>query len=144
MLDKVERNMVASLRPPLNCNLLPLIRPKVIRVAPARFVKADELTTSQVAARLGIGKSTVTLYCRQGRFPNAVEEDTPRGKLWWVPERDIEDFTPPTPGRPPKARPEATPASPTNGTRKRTATKAAAKGGKRGTKKPATTVINGE
>ncbi len=75
----------------------------------------SRLTTSQVAQRLGIGKSTVTLYCRQGRFPNAVEEDTPRGKLWWIPESDITSFTPPQPGRPPKAAPTKQQASKTGG-----------------------------
>jgi transcriptional regulator with XRE-family HTH domain len=66
-----------------------------------------KLTTSEVANQLGIGKSTVTLYCRQGRFPNAESIDTPRGAIWYIPEGDVKAFTPPTNGRPPKVTPVA-------------------------------------
>ncbi|MDQ3917798.1 MAG: helix-turn-helix domain-containing protein [Acidobacteriota bacterium] len=63
---------------------------------------SNELTTAQVAERLGVGKSTVNLWCRQNRFPNARSLDTPRGPVWLIPESDLEGFTPPQPGRPPK------------------------------------------
>jgi hypothetical protein len=91
----------------------------------------QDLTTTQVAERLKVANVTVRLWCRQGRFPNAHAVDTPRGSLWYIPERDIDSFTQPQPGRPPKAKPEDAPTSATNGTRKRTTTKAAKKGGKK-------------
>ena len=65
------------------------------------------LTTTEVAERLGVGKSTVNLWCNQGRFPNAVTVEESRGPVWMIPEGDLKDFQKPTPGRPPKPKPEA-------------------------------------
>ncbi len=62
-----------------------------------------ELTTSQVAARLGVGNSTVRLWCKLKRFPGAHEQQTPRGPVWLIPEGDLEDFVVPTRGRPKKS-----------------------------------------
>ena len=96
----------------------------------------QELTTTQAAERLKVANVTVRLWCRQGRFPNARAVDTPRGSLWYIPERDIDGFTQPQTGRPPKAKAEDAPATATNGTRKRTPTGATAKqAGKKSTKK---------
>jgi len=63
----------------------------------------QDLTTTQAAERLQVANVTVRLWCRQGRFPNARAVDTPRGSLWYIPERDIASFTPPQLGRPSKA-----------------------------------------
>jgi len=60
----------------------------------------NELTTSQVAERLGVGKSTVNLWCRRGLFPRARAEETPRGPVWLIPESDLTNFVPPAMGRP--------------------------------------------
>lgn len=60
------------------------------------------LTTSQAAERLGAGKSTVNLWCRQGSFPNAYAREEERGHVWYIPESDLNGFTPPPMGRPPK------------------------------------------
>lgn len=65
---------------------------------------ASDLTTTQVAARLGVGKSTVNLWCTQGRFKNARLEVHPRGDYWLIPEADLVNFVKPKMGRPPKAR----------------------------------------
>ncbi len=77
------------------------------------------LTTSEVAARLDVAQVTVNVWCLQGKFPNAVKEETGRGALWTIPESDLKGFVKPTAGRPPKAT--------ANGATK----KAAKKGGKR-------------
>jgi hypothetical protein len=69
------------------------------------------LTTQQVAAKLDRPYPTIALWVRQGRFKNAVSEETPRGKIWWIPESDLKGFTEPKPGRPKKAD-EATPNAP--------------------------------
>lgn len=66
-----------------------------------------ELTTSQAAERLGVGKSTVNLWCRRGLFPHARSEETPRGPVWLIPESDLEGFEPPKMGRPPKPETES-------------------------------------
>ncbi|MDQ5837220.1 MAG: helix-turn-helix domain-containing protein [Acidobacteriota bacterium] len=58
------------------------------------------LTTAQVAERLNVAQPTVKLWCRQGRFPNAKLEETPRGPVWQIPESDLADFEPPKMGRP--------------------------------------------
>ena len=62
-----------------------------------------DLTTTQAAVRLGVGKSTVNLWCRQGRFPNAYAREEARGHVWYIPESDLSNFTMPERGRPPKA-----------------------------------------
>jgi predicted DNA-binding transcriptional regulator AlpA len=61
------------------------------------------LTVRDVAERTGAGVSTVTLWCRQGRFPNAEPTDTPRGVVWYIPEGDLEGITVRGRGRPPKS-----------------------------------------
>jgi hypothetical protein len=66
-----------------------------------------ELTTSQVAARLGVGGSTVRLWCTLKRFPGAYEMKTPRGPVWLIPEEDLEGFVVPKRGRPKKGSPAA-------------------------------------
>lgn len=66
-------------------------------------MKGEMLTTSQVAERLGVGRSTVNLWCRQGKFPNAEARQEVIGNVWYVPEGDLEGFTSPRMGRPPNA-----------------------------------------
>lgn len=62
----------------------------------------EKLTTSQVAERLGVGQSTVNLWCRQGRFPQAERVETPQGGYWLVPESNLVGFELPKMGRPSK------------------------------------------
>jgi transposase len=61
------------------------------------------LTTSEVAERLSVGKSTVNLWCNQGRFPNAEHVEETRGPVWYIPESDLVGFEKPQKGRPAKA-----------------------------------------
>ena len=61
-----------------------------------------ELTTDQVAERLGVAKSTVTLWCRHGRFPKAKSEATPFGAYGIIQAGDLVGFEPPEMGRPRK------------------------------------------
>lgn len=61
------------------------------------------LTTQEVADKLSRPYPTIALWVRQGRFKNAVPEETPRGRVWWIPESDLRDFSAPTLGRPPKS-----------------------------------------
>lgn len=64
---------------------------------------ASELTPAQAAKRLGVGKSTVQLWCKRGDvFPNARLEQTPLGEVYQIPESDLVNFTPPKMGRPAK------------------------------------------
>jgi excisionase family DNA binding protein len=64
---------------------------------------ASELTPSQAAKRLGVGKSTVQLWCKRGDvFPNARLQTTPLGDVYQIPESDLVVFTPPKMGRPAK------------------------------------------
>ena len=68
------------------------------------MAKSDvrKLTVREAAERLGSGVSTLTLWCREGRFPNAEQIDTPRGAVWYIPETDLEGVKIPGRGRPPK------------------------------------------
>jgi hypothetical protein len=68
------------------------------------------LKVPDVAERLDVLTSTVRIWCRNGRFPNAVQEETLRGPVWLIPESDLKDFEKRGRGRPPKAQPEAKPA----------------------------------
>jgi excisionase family DNA binding protein len=67
----------------------------------------SELTTTQVSVRLGVGTSTVRLWCQQGRFPGAREEQTLRGPVWLIPEGALEGFVKPKRGRPRKEQQKA-------------------------------------
>jgi predicted site-specific integrase-resolvase len=66
-------------------------------------MSGQELTTAQVAERLGVSAVTARLWCRRGLFPNAYEQQTPRGAVWMIPESDLKGFEPPKKtGRPRK------------------------------------------
>lgn len=53
------------------------------------------LTTKQVAERYGVQAAAVRQWVRRGLLPNAYEQDTPRGKVWVIPEKDLKGFEPP-------------------------------------------------
>jgi hypothetical protein len=63
------------------------------------------LTTAEVARRLGVAQVTVNVWCLQGRFTDAVCEQTPRGPVWVISERDLKEFKRPKRGRPVKVQP---------------------------------------
>ncbi len=66
-------------------------------------MKAD-LMTKEVAERYGVSPITVRLWCRRGLFPHAYEQETPRGAVWMIPERDLDKFQmPKKTGRPPRS-----------------------------------------
>jgi hypothetical protein len=78
-----------------------------------------DLSTAQVAERLGVSAITVRLWCRRGLFPNAYAMPTARGPLWVVPAGDLKGFEPPKKtGRPPKATGDPTAAKPAETTAK--------------------------
>ena len=66
------------------------------------FLVMGDKTTKEVAEILNVSPITVRLWCRQGKFPNAREEQTPRGAVWWIPDTDLKDFKKPSTGRPKK------------------------------------------
>ena len=88
------------------------------------------LTTSEVAKRLGVGKSTVNLWCNQGKFPHAESLEESRGPVWLIPESDLNGFVKPTPGRPKSA-----PANQKTATGQIRASNGASPGRKKGGKK---------
>ena len=66
------------------------------------------LTTAEVADALEVSRPTVTLWCRQGLFPNAIQgAETGTGAAWMIPESDLDEFERPTMGYP-KGRPRKT------------------------------------
>lgn len=60
------------------------------------------LTVKEVVEKTGIALSTVNLYCRTKRFPNARKEQTPFGAFWLIPETDLPLVPIRKPGRPSK------------------------------------------
>ena len=65
-----------------------------------------ELTAAEVAERLQVGRSTVNLWCRQGKFTGARREDSPVGTYWLIPESALKTFVKPRRGPVPQAKPE--------------------------------------
>jgi uncharacterized protein YjcR len=63
------------------------------------------LTTSEAAVRIGVAPVTVRLWCRQGKFPSAYAEATPRGDVWYIPEGDLDGVGPTKPGPKSKVQP---------------------------------------
>lgn len=63
--------------------------------------KSKLLTVREVAARLDVAPSTVRIWRIAGRFPNAQVEETERGRVWYIPEADLDGFEKRGPGRPP-------------------------------------------
>lgn len=62
--------------------------------------KTRLLTVREVAERLDVAPSTVRIWRIAGRFPNAQAEETPRGRVWYIPESDLHGFEKRGPGRP--------------------------------------------
>lgn len=58
------------------------------------------LKVTEVAERLEVLPSTVRIWCRGGRFPNAIQEETLRGPVWLIPESDLKGFEKRSVGRP--------------------------------------------
>jgi len=63
-----------------------------------------ELTAAEVAERLQVGRSTVNLWCRQGKFTGAHREDSPVGMYWLIPEAALKTFVKPKRGPVPKVK----------------------------------------
>jgi hypothetical protein len=68
---------------------------------------SDELTTAEVAERLGAPERTIRLWCKQGLFEGARSVETPRGPYWMIPAAALKTFQRPSMGRPPKPPAEA-------------------------------------
>lgn len=65
------------------------------------------LTTSEAQKALeerGIkaAYSTIAFWVRSGRFKGAIQEETPRGVVWYIPQKSIDSFESPEMGRPKK------------------------------------------
>ncbi len=58
------------------------------------------LTTREVAEKLDANPGTIRMWCINGTFPNARQEETARGPVWLIPETDLHGFERRGPGRP--------------------------------------------
>ena len=63
--------------------------------------RSNLLTVREIAERLDVDPSTVRIWRIRGRFPNAQAEETPRGRVWYIPKSDLKGFERRGPGRPP-------------------------------------------
>jgi hypothetical protein len=59
------------------------------------------LTTRETAEKLNADPGTIRMWCINGTFPNAKQEETPRGPVWLIPESDLIGFERRGRGRPP-------------------------------------------
>lgn len=64
------------------------------------------LTVKEVAEKTGIGVSTISLYCRNGKFPHAQKNESPIGDFWLIPESDLKLISKKGRGRPTKEKNE--------------------------------------
>lgn len=68
----------------------------------------DMVTTKEALAILqkrgfAVPYPTLALWVRTGRFEGAqLDENNPRGAVWYIPRKSVEKFEPPGRGRPPK------------------------------------------
>jgi excisionase family DNA binding protein len=85
----------------------------------------NELTAQQVAERLGVTVRRVQAMVKDGRLPASRF-----GRAIVIRESDLSLVADRTPGRPPKAKPEDSPATTTNGTATKATAKKAVKRGK--------------
>ena len=58
------------------------------------------LTVREIMEKTGMPLSTVSLYCRTKRFPNARKKHTQFGDFWVVPETDLDLISKRRRGRP--------------------------------------------
>jgi Helix-turn-helix domain len=67
-------------------------------------MKPKELTTREVAERLGVAQSSVRVWLNRepDRFPNARRMETGRGLLWLIPVSDLKGFARRRRGRKPQ------------------------------------------
>ncbi len=64
------------------------------------------LKASEVAKKLDVKHVTVRAWLSRNLFPNAKLKETILGKVWLIPESDLENFEMPKTGRPPKIKGE--------------------------------------
>lgn len=62
------------------------------------------LSIKEVHEKTGIATSTISMYCRTGKFPNAQKEETIFGDFWMIPETDLEFVKKRGRGKPPKSK----------------------------------------
>ena len=65
---------------------------------------SKELTTADVAGRLGASERTVRKWCEAGLFEGAYRVEYPVGSVWAIPASALKTFERPVMGRPPKAK----------------------------------------
>ena len=51
---------------------------------------------------IDVAYSTIAYWVRMGKFSGAVQEETPRGVVWYIPKKSVDTFTQPESGRPKK------------------------------------------
>jgi hypothetical protein len=77
------------------------------RVCYKDIVKDKMLTTKEAQKALqqrgvAVAYSTIAYWVRSGKFDGAIQEETPRGVVWYIPQKTIDNFEQPAQGRPAK------------------------------------------
>ncbi len=70
-------------------------------------VKGEMLTTKETQKVLqqrgvSVAYSTIAYWVRTGKFEGAIQEETPRGVVWYIPQKSVDNFKQPEQGRPKK------------------------------------------
>jgi len=70
-------------------------------------VKDKMVTTKETQELLqdrgiNVAYSTIAYWVRTGKFSGAVQEETPRGVVWYIPKKSVDNFKQPESGRPKK------------------------------------------
>ncbi|MDQ3180849.1 MAG: hypothetical protein M3Q33_10050 [Acidobacteriota bacterium] len=51
---------------------------------------------------VSVAYSTIAYWVRTGKFEGAIQEETPRGVVWYIPQKSVDNFKQPEQGRPKK------------------------------------------
>ncbi len=70
------------------------------------------LTTKETQKSLAergikVAYSTIAYWVRTGKFASAIQEETPRGVVWYIPKKSVDKFKQPAIGRPTKNKKDA-------------------------------------
>jgi transposase-like protein len=49
---------------------------------------------------INVAYSTIAYWVRTGKFADAIQEQTPRGAVWYIPQKSVANFEQPEMGRP--------------------------------------------
>ncbi len=66
------------------------------------MLTTKEAQTALQQRGITVAYSTIAYWVRVGRFAGAIQEETPRGVVWYIPQKSVNSFKQSAMGRPKK------------------------------------------